>query len=85
MYKITFLLLCIVTFVSSKFLEDKIDLTVKIDFQGLKRRLNENETEDNVNKAIVDRINRKKLVEEKEAMASTESACDRITNLLSLK
>lgn len=59
MYKITFLLLCIVTFVSSKFLEDKIDLTVKIDFQGLKRRLNENEIEDNVNKAIVDRINRK--------------------------
>ena len=49
----TLILLFLVTVTSSKFLEEKLDMTIKIDFQGLKRCMKESDVENKINKLLI--------------------------------
>ena len=52
----TLILLFLVTVASSKFLEEKLDMTIKIDFQGLKRCMKESDVENKINKLLINKI-----------------------------
>ena len=52
----TLILLFLVTVTSSKFLEEKLDMTIKIDFQGLKRCMKESDVENKINKLLINKI-----------------------------
>lgn len=57
------LLLIVVSFASCKFLEEKIDFQVKVDFQGLKKCLNQVPIENELNKRVIATINKKEFTE----------------------
>ena len=57
------LLLSVVSFASCKFLEEKIDFQVKVDFQGLKKCLNQVPIENELNKRVIATINKKEFTE----------------------
>ena len=52
----TIILLFLITVTSSRFLEEKLDFTIKIDFQGLKRCMKESDIENKINEFLIKKI-----------------------------
>ena len=63
MIKFLLAIICLSLITSKRFLEEKIDFTVKVDFQGLKHCMNQNVLENELNKKLIERINNKEYAE----------------------
>lgn len=62
MIKFLLAIICLSLITSKRFLEEKIDFTVKVDFQGLKHCMNQNVLENELNKKLIERINNKEYL-----------------------